>query len=406
MRLRLWAVPLVVVIMATCARRSPDTNDEDAGTGGTGAEAGVGGSGGARDAMVARDRDLSEASFVYDGPSDDGFIDHDAACAELPVAAQPVALDMYLMLDRSGTMGQDCSVGSDTNSRWCYAINALSGFFTAPTSNGVGVALGFTPHGTCGVSGSTDDCCAVAAGDCCQGDADAIPDVALGELPLHALTLVTRLNEQSPRGTASPIEAALRGLTLYTAKHVRSDRKMVSVITTDGNPNGCERDVNRLAKILSDHRAATGQLSFVIGMTGANYPALEVLAKAGGAAPHTTHCAGAISPCSFYDVGDGNPEAFVDALQQIQRSVVGCRFGLPQTDAGIVDPATLVVEWSTQTEPTPTRLSRVQAPADCGEGWYADPEQPSEFVLCPKSCDLVQQKTRVRIDVLAGCLGS
>ena len=411
MRLRTWAVVTACVALSACARRSTTVQTSDASEGGSSGSGGTGGTGGGHLTTIPH-RDLSDASFTYNGPLDDGSVDRDAACVSASVPALPIALDMYLILDRSLTMAlplggiPTCKVGNSVASRWCYSINALGGFFAAPTSNGLGVALDFFPHGACGwVTYPTDQNCCVS-GDCCQGTLDADPSVPLGELPGQLSTLIEALNAQKPLGSTTPIEAALRGLTRYTESAKRPDRQMVGVIVTDGEPAGCEADTGKLSAILTAHRASAGQLTFVIGMTGAKYEVLEALATAGGAPPHTTHCAGNITPCSFYDVGDGNPEAFVDALQQIQRSVVGCRFGMPMTDAGIIDPNTLAVEWQSSRQSTPTRIPRVDSAAACGDGWYADPSRAGEFSLCPTTCTLLQTETQVNINVLAGCLGS
>jgi hypothetical protein len=143
-----------------------------------------------------------------------------------------------------------------------------------------------------------------------------------------------------------------------------------------------------------------------MGMDGANFQTLEQLAQAGGAIPHSTYCAPGYSQCSFFNVGSGSPEAFIDALQQIQRSVVGCRFSLPNTDAGIVDPATLVVNISSPANPDQKTLKRLLSAADCGDGWYSDPARPGEFALCPQTCTAVQAEVGVGVDLLVGCLGS
>ncbi len=404
-----WLGAVLLLEAVACARRPSDSDASDAST--DIADAGPKDAG-VKDATVPRDRSIGDVTFTYNGPSDDGSIPPDAACAAAAVPAQPVALDMYIVLDRSATMRQPlefvptCRVGDATKSRWCYAINALGGFFSAPTSNGMGVALEFFPHGACGwVTYPTEqNCCTL--GDCCAGSDEAVPEVALGELPGHLPALVAALNAQDPLGTTTPLEAALRGMTRYAASAKRPDRQMVGLITTDGSSNGCERDAANLAAILRQHRDATGQLTFVVGMTGANYTVLETLAQAGGAPPHETHCAGSISPCSFYDVGDGNPEAFVDALQQIQRSVVGCRFGMPTTDSGLVDPNTMMVEWNSSSQTVDQLLPHVTSMSDCGKGWYADPTKPGEFSLCPETCNQLQAEPLVHVNVLAGCLGS
>lgn len=402
-----WRTALLVAVVALpcsyCARRESSSRDavdasDDAGPSHI------------SDAAT-KPRDIPDVSFVYEGSIEDAALSADAACAAEPVPAEPVALDLYLMLDRSASMTMplqtvpNCKVGDTTEARWCYAINALAGFFGAPTSNGMGVALQFFPHGNCGWISATDqNCC--TSGSCCTGADDGVPTVQLGRLPGNHQSLVNALNAQSPLGTTTPIEAALRGLVAYTAQSKQPDRSMVAVLVTDGDPNGCELGTSALSGIVSTHLAATGIKTFIIGMDGANFQTLEQLAVAGGAAPHATYCAAGFPTCSFFNVGAGKPEAFVDALQQIQRSVVGCRFSLPVTDAGIVDPATLVVNVVSPANPEQRTLKRVASLAACGSGWYSDPTRPGEFVLCPQTCSSVQSEIGVSVELLVGCLGS
>jgi len=390
-----------------CARRETSVSLDNAGTGGDADVVPNPQS----DASSQQPRDLSDISFTYDGPTEDAGLSTNAACAAEPVAAEPVALDLYLMLDRSASMAAplqavpNCRVGDTTQARWCYAINALAGFFGAPTSNGMGVALQYFPNGNCGwISDTEQNCCAY--GGCCTGAIDAVPAVALGRLPGTLPELVNSLNSQSPLGTTTPIEAALRGLISYTASARSVDRSMVAILVTDGAPNGCELNTDTLANLISTHRTNTGIKTFIIGTDGADFQTLEQLAVAGGATPHSIYCTTDFSSCSFFNVGAGAPEAFIDALQQIRRSVVGCRFTLPSTDAGIVDPSTLVVDVVSPANADRETLVRRTSAADCGDGWYADPSHPGEFSLCPQSCTNVQSQVGASVELLAGCLGS
>ncbi len=403
-----FACALAALVVVHCARRPPP---EGVG-GGVGGESGQGGAAGQANTKDAttHERQLLDVSFHYDGPSDDGSVDRDAACAVEPVPAEPVALDLYLMLDRSVTMREpldvvpDCRVGDVSAARWCYAINALAGFFASPTSNGAGVALGFFPHGGCTWTSATEqNCC--THGSCCDGAKDATPEVPLGTLPAALPQLVDALDAQQPLGTTTPIEAALRGLANYTENHRRPGRSMVGILVTDGEPNGCSLAPSDLAAISLNHRATTGIPTFIMGLRGSNFSVLEQLAQAGGATPHTSFCTPEISPCSFYNVDDGRPEAFVAALEQIQRAVVGCRFQLPKTDAGLVDPASLAVDLRPR-DGAVRRLTRRASPADCGEGWAPDPAAPGSFVVCPATCSELQNLVGVQLDVLAGCKGS
>jgi hypothetical protein len=93
------------------------------------------------------------------------------------VTAEALPLDVYIILDHSTSMHLpqmdpslgvccgDCNVGQNVNSKWCHAVNALYGFFSAPSSNGMGIALQF-------FAGS--DCTALTT-----------PNVALQTLPAH-----------------------------------------------------------------------------------------------------------------------------------------------------------------------------------------------------------------------------
>jgi hypothetical protein len=299
----------------------------------------------------------------------------------------------------------NCKVGDITQARWCYAINALAGFFAAPTSNGMGVALQFFPNGNCGwVNANEQNCCAY--GDCCRGTADAVPAVPLGQLPKTLPSLVQALNDQSPLGTTTPIEAALRGLLTYSAASKTPNRSMVGVLVTDGDPNGCELNAAALADLIATHRINTGIKTFIIGTDGANFHTLEQLAVAGGATAHSIYCTTGFSSCSFFNVGEGAPEAFIDALQQIQRAVVGCRFSLPSTDAGIVEASTLTIEIVSPASADRKTLMHRASATECGDGWYAESDHPGEFSLCPQTCANVQSQVGAVVQLMAGCLGS
>ena len=60
-------------------------------------------------------------------------------------------VDMYIMFDKSGSMGEptgngapgDCNVGETKNSKWCRAINALAGYLKSPQAKDQAAALQF-----------------------------------------------------------------------------------------------------------------------------------------------------------------------------------------------------------------------------------------------------------------------
>ena len=369
------------------------------GTGGTaGTGGGEGGAGGWPDPDAGKE-DVSvqdatpDVNFNYDAPIHDGNVTQDSACATAVAEAEPLPLDIYLMLDKSSSMGTDCNVGSSTSSRWCHAINALAGFVTDSTSAGMRVALEFF------------------SGDNCSASTYANPAVTLGYLDGtsggHAATLVSSLNSAVPSGM-TPTEGALLGMTQFTAANQATGRVMIGILITDGLPTRCNTSTSHLAGIAASHLASTGIKTFVIGMADAlDFNVIETIATSGGAAAHNDFCH-STTPCHHYDVGDGNPQAFIQALQQIQASAIACQFKMPTTDAGVIDIDQVKVEYTPAGTGTPQLLTRVTDAASCtADGWYYDDNtNPTTIHLCPDMCSTVQGDSNAKVQVLLGCLGS
>jgi hypothetical protein len=361
----------------------------------SGGGGGIGGSGATGFGGNQQDADLSDVQFSYDGPVEDSSVSQDSACAATSVKAEPVPLDMYIMLDRSGSMGTDCNVGATTASKWCYSINALYNFFAAPSSSGMGVALQYFP-----ITGYS---CTGAGGTC------ATPAVGLGLLPGLLPQLQSSLNVTTPSGSNTPTEAGIRGLADFTGKNQAPGRTMIGILITDGAPNGCNTGASYLGGLLQAHLNATGIRTFVIGMTGANFTTLETIAVGGGAAPHTNYCGTSTTPCHHYSVGSGDPQAFIAVLQAIQNVAIGCQYQVPQTDAGLIDPAKVMVEYTPGSSGSPQELTRVNDASQCGPqgGWYYDNNaNPSSITLCPATCSVIQADAKPKVDILLGCLGS
>jgi hypothetical protein len=292
---------------------------------------------------------------------------------------------MYIVLDQSGSMGTDCNVGASTTSKWCYAINALNGFFSAPSSAGMGIALEFFDTACSGYD---------------------IPAVALGLLPGNLAALQAALNSAGPTGLTGT-SAACQGIATYTAANKQPGRKMIGILITDGSPTTCTTSLTTINSILVNHFNSTGIPTFVIGMTGATFSSLETIAKNAGVPSHTNYCGG-VNPCFSYDVKNGDPTVFIAALKTIQQTAVGCQYQLPKTDAGVIDPAKVNVEY-TPAGGAPNKLGRVNDAASCGPqgGWYYDNNaNPSIITLCPATCTLVQSDPNPKVEILLGCLGS
>ncbi len=233
-------------------------------------------------------------------------------------------VDMYIMQDRSGSMGTDCNIGESVNSKWCHAINALSGYFNSPSAAGNAAALQFfslsnAPSSTCS-TGKPYDVAAMPT--------SPPPFITLPTNAFDAL-----LNSQSSSGQ-TPTEAAIRGLTAYTSNNRRGGRVTIGILVTDGDPTVCDTNLQNLSNLLQTHYTATTLRTYVIGMTGATDANLETIAQGGNAPLHaatvgtlTNACGTSPAPCRHWNVGDGNPQGFVEALAAIEQSANGCADG-------------------------------------------------------------------------------
>jgi hypothetical protein len=236
-------------------------------------------------------------------------------------------VDMYIMMDRSCSMGTDCNIGdTTTNSKWCHAVNALSGYFNSSSASGNAAALQFFP-----VTNHQDTMCTTGA----TYDTPALPTQTpfYSTLPTNGFdSLLNATTDTSP--CVTPTEGAVRGITKFTAANRRGGRVTVGMLITDGDPAGCDENLTDLSNILQAHFTATTLRTYVIGMTGADDANLEQIAQGGNAPMHpatvgplTNACGTSKAPCRHWNVGSGNPQAFIAALAAIQQSSDGCADG-------------------------------------------------------------------------------
>jgi hypothetical protein len=258
----------------------------------------------------------SSGGFGSSGTASDGAngVDANPANCKAPV-------DMFISFDDSGSMGDDCQLGSMVDSKWCRGITALSGYLKSNGAKDHAAALTFFP-----LDGHK-------AAQCATGDGYHVAKFpATGWETLPSSNFDAILNSAGPvTFPGTPTEAAIRGLTRFTSANRRGGRVTIGIVITDGNPNGCNMDRDDLAQLLQTHYNATKVRTYVIGMTGANFDNLEDIAKGGGAPTHgntvgtlTNACGNVPEPCTFWNVGDGQPAAFEAALSAIQQLSDGC----------------------------------------------------------------------------------
>lgn len=310
----------VIALAVACGSSADDSSfGSSGGSSGSSGASGTGTSGGGGFGGT------SGASGTSGGGADGGS---DGASCFAPV-------DMYIVFDKSGSMGDpvgngspgDCNIGETKNSKWCKAINALSGYLKSPSAKDQGAALQF-------FSGDDNANCNSGA----PYDTPAMP--ATGYTTLPSTTFDGVLNSTTPGG-GTPIEAALRGITTYTAANRRPGHVTIGILVTDGDPQGCETNLNDLSDIIDAHFAATKIRTYVIGMEGATFSNLEKIAAGGNAPTHaatvgtlTNACGNVPAPCRFWNVGSGDPAGFIQALAAIQESADGCKPGGGEVNPG------------------------------------------------------------------------
>lgn len=310
------------------------------------------------------------------------------------VDAVPTPIDLYLMLDATGSMAPPdeatCAVGSSVQGKWCYLINAIASFVRDPDQRDTRVAMKFFSS---------------TMGSACDGSGYAVPTVPMSAVPASAATFIDALNATQPYGQ-TPTEAALRGIVGFTTAEKAPGRTMASIFVTDGEPTSCNQSPTALASILSAHRTASGIPTFVVGMSGASFSNLETLAVAGGAAAHTEFCSDPRTPCHYYDVAAGNHLAILSALKQIKRQAMACSFEVPKADAGVADLKTLQLGYTPGGASSSVRVPHVADKSQCTVqgGWYFDDAAaPRAILLCPTTCSEAGADDRGRLQITTAC---
>lgn len=351
----------------------------------------------------------------------DGGCYAESSAAEQVVTNSPV--DMLIMYDQSGSMGDDTPVGT----KWDAIKAAVIGFVNSPNSVGIGVGIDYFPQILPGAptNCTTDADCVTAAGDfgtcqglniiiacfcaCsladnCQVPAYSTPEVGIDVLPGVAPAIINSLNAHGPQGN-TPTRPALEGAQAYAHDWATAhpDRKTVVVLATDGDPTQCtQNSVQDVANIAAAGLANTPSVkTFVIGV-GSSLTSLNSIAAAGGT-----------GQALIVDTASGDPtQQFLDALNQIRQVIsvsapVPCEWVIPPPPAGqTFDTSKVNVQFSSgATAPQP--IGAVLTEADCANvsgGWYFDDRNnPTKVMVCPQTCDTIQAVADARVDVVFGC---
>lgn len=309
-------------------------------------------------------------------------------CAADVIGARLSPVNLFLMVDRSGSMTQD--------SKWQQAVGALRSFLQDPESAGLRVALRFfsddQPMVGCTMQGCSIDACSVPLVEA----GELAPESGAGDA--QESQLVGALEGTFPRsGLGTPIYPALGG-ALSWASSYRSehpDEKAVVVFVTDGEPNGCNQDINDISGLAGSALSNFGIATYAIGLEGSNEAQMDQIGRAGGTGSGI-----------FIGASTHAETELQQALDTIRGQTMSCDFALPAAPSGkTVDPSQVNV--TLQNSSGAVDLFQVDSAAACSgqAAWYYDDAAaPSRIHLCPSACEVAGETSDISVEM--GCVGT
>lgn len=313
-----------------------------------------------------------------DGGSD--VLGADAACAKVTEKATNTPLDLFIMLDKSSSMG-----GSTPGDKWNSSVSGLTAFVNDSASDGIRVALKFFPRDPDSV-------------EACSQQAYATPDVPYDVLPKNAQPIISAMNATTANGLNTPTYPALGGAILASIaeKQNRPGDSAAVLLVTDGAPQGpaptCAgvdpESTQEIAKLASNG-LSYGVLTYVIALPGVSPAFADTVAKAGGG--------------TAIVVGKTNvQQQFQDALAKIRGQALPCEYDLPPQvpTQYSTDKVNIILTSGNGSETVIPQTS------DCSKatGWhYDDPKNPKHIIFCASQCDTLKKDYKARIDIRLGC---
>ena len=340
----------------------------------------------------------------------------DAACAASSSKGQQAPLDIYIMLDQSSSMDESVSNGG---TKWDAVTGAINAFVGSPL-NGVSVGLGYfavPPGGSASgcVEGapchSDSDCggahCRIFRGTCsCSGGgtdscsaADyAKPDVEIAALPGVQAAISGSMQKHGP-STGTPTVQALQGAINHATDWSKAHASDVTIVVlaTDGEPEDlCNpEDITSVANVAAAGVSGTPKIiTFVIGV-GTSTSNLNQIAQSGGS-----------NSAFIVDTNANAQQQFLDALNKIRGSALGCNYAIPAPQNGNPDFGAVNVQYKPANGPAQT-IPKVNDVSQCpasGNAWYYDDNAtPKQIILCKATCDTIVADASGEVDVLLGC---
>jgi len=304
------------------------------------------------------------------------------ACNGVSVEAEAVPVDVFVIMDRSQSMGM--TVQGSNITRWDALHAAMESFAKDPKAANIRAGIGFFS-----LSGGADDTLD------CNPTGYAAPSVPIGLISDVGKDLAAAMDTVTPGGL-TPTVPALQGALNYASSWARKNpgRATTVVLVTDGYPTQCDNAPEHISDAAKGgYESAEHIRTFVIGVGDVAKYNLNNFARAGGTKTAYLTDAGNVT------------NTFVDALNNITNRALACEYQLPPPPDGMKLDTEKVQVLYTPSSGDPEEVPSISSLSACAKnpngGWYYDnPDSPSKITVCPCTCARLQAG---RVDVALGC---
>jgi hypothetical protein len=315
----------------------------------------------------------------------DAAADAPATCASDTQQANQRPLDIYILLDQSGSMTKFAP------NRWEPTVAALKAFIGGGRLDGVGVGLAYFPQALGQMTSNIEDETVK-----CDPATYQKPSVPIGALPGNAKALTDSLDAHHFTSAESdtvehygtPTTQALTGVYLYLQAYQQQhpDHAVALLLATDGQPLICgpghfgnANNPDSVAATITAAAAAMPPIkTYVVGI-GPDVGNLDAWAVAGGTGQ---------TQAFLVRIDAMAQEQFLSTLLSIRNLALPCDYAIPTIMTGALDPMKVNVQHTAAG--TPTRFTQVPDAASCqadqSNWYYDDPILPTRVFMCPTAC--------------------
>ncbi|MFO7179334.1 MAG: VWA domain-containing protein [Pseudomonadota bacterium] len=304
-----------------------------------------------------------------------------SACVGISTEAEVTPVDLYIIMDRSVSMGYEAA---DTGmTRWEAIRAAVEEFVSASEAGSIGAGIGFF-----GLSGGSDDDL-----DCDASNYES-PVVPIGPLSEVGEDIVAAIDDVVPGGL-TPVLPALEGAIAYAKEWAEEhpERATMVVLVSDAFPTQCSNAVSDVVDVAREaFESEPSVRTYAVGIEGA--PNLDAIARGGGTR-------------EGHLVDESNlTDSFLQTLLNISNAQLACQYRIPMSpDPDLrVDFDEVQVVY-TPASGEPEEIPRLESSGACDRnpngGWFYDnPADPRSIQVCPCTCERFGAG---RVEIRLGC---